>query len=65
MSLWETNNEKRVEIFNIQGKLVFSSKLSSKLLSVKVSEIGTAGNYLVKIFDHNNKATETRQLVLQ
>lgn len=60
-----SEGEKSIELFNIQGKLVFSSNLSSKLLSVKVSEIGTAGNYLVKIFDHNNKATETRQLVLQ
>ena len=60
-----SDKEKRIEIFNIQGKQVFSSKLSSKLLSVKNSEVGSAGNYLVKIFDHNNKATETRQLVLQ
>jgi plastocyanin len=55
----------RIEIFNVLGKLVFSSKLTSKLLSVKASEVGSAGNYLVKFFDHNNKATETRQLVLQ
>jgi len=60
-----SEGEKSIEIFNIQGKLVFSSKLSSKLLSVKASLIGVAGNYLVKIFDLNNKATETRQLVLQ
>jgi len=60
-----SENKERIEIFNIQGKLVFSSQLSRTLLSVKASEIGSVGNYLVKLYDFKNKATETRQLVLQ
>ena len=60
-----SEGKKSIEIFNIQGKLVYSSQLLNKLLSVKATEIGDAGNYLVKIFDHNNKATETRQLIIQ
>jgi hypothetical protein len=61
LSISSTNNlTKYVEIFDVLGKKVYSTTLSSKMMDVSRLNIGV---YIIKITENNN--TVTRKFVIK
>jgi hypothetical protein len=57
------NDIQQIQIYNADGKLVYSTKVATDWCTVDVSNIAT-GHYFVKVF-FDNKQTVTRKVIIQ
>lgn len=59
------SSAQRVEIYNSDGKLVYSKIINGGSVVINIKEIATKGNYIIKAYDKSGEIIATEKLIYQ